>query len=107
MLIIVDRKHKRANSDDQWKDPLGVEVAQKSHENEIEVHMKDNPIDKFLLEWPDAKCLLGKTAYALRHDDTVIAGRIVDVYPGRLILIKTSKGENRPAEFEKVIALEG
>lgn len=107
MQIIIDYKRKRKISDDQWKDPLGIDEAQKAHSQTIEISSKsENVIDKFLLIWQSPKMLLGKKVYALRDDKTVMSGRVVDVWPSRFVLIKDNKGDNRPVEFGSVISME-
>ena len=98
--IMIDRKHKRANFDNQWNDPLGVEAAQEKKKHEIQVDKSStNPVDRFLLAYSDPKLLLGKKAYAVNKDASKFYyGPITDVHPRRLLFIKY-KGENYPVRF--------
>ena len=108
-VIIIDRKEKRKNFDNQWSDPLGVEDAKKEKARTINVD-KDakNPIDRFLCYHPLSE-LLGKKVWAVKSDRSrFFEGWVVDIYPSRHILIKEAGTKmNMPMEFDSVIAMEG
>ena len=101
-IIIVDRKHKKANSDNQWKDPLGIEEAKREKARTIEVpNDSDNPIYKFLRQWP-LKCLLGKKVFCLTDRKMMISGHIKDVIPPDYLLLKNDGGM---ARFKDVVSI--
>ena len=108
-LIIVDRKRKRRNFDDQWTDPLGLEQSKIDKAREIVIDSKSqNPIDRFLSTWSDCKLLLGKEVWAKKSDNScILSGRIVDVCPGRVLLVKNHDKENIPIRFEDCVTLGG
>ena len=105
MQIILDRKHKRKSSDDQWVDVLGVQQSRTAKLNELPIDKQGtNPIDKFLLT-RSPKELLGYTIWAFGRDQHTVVGKVVDVYPARILLIKVN-GKNKPVEFESVFSME-
>jgi len=106
MEIIIDRKKKRAGLDNQWHDPLGVEQARANKAREIEVDTQgNNPIDKYLLANP-LKSLVGKKVWGIKDDKSrTYCGWVVDVYPGRILLVKVNS-ENIPINFEHIISME-
>ena len=102
MLIIVDRKHKRANSDNQWKDPLGVEDAKHEKARTIEVpNDSKNPVHEFIRKWGSHKQLLGKKAFCLTDRKEMMWGYIIDVFPPFYLHLK-NKGI---AKFDDVISI--
>ena len=102
MQIIVDRKHKRANFDNQWADPFSVELAKKEQARTIDVPKDDkNPIYEFIRKWGSHKLLLGKKVHCLTDRQTVLSGYIVDVIPPSYLLLK-NKGV---AKFSDVITI--
>ena len=79
-LIIIDRKKKRANSDNQWVDALGLEEARKEKARTIDIPSdSDNPIHKFIRTWGSHKLLLGKKVFCLNDRKEMLSGFIVDV----------------------------
>lgn len=104
MIIIIDHKHKKANSDNQWVDPLGVEQAKrlKAHTLEVDPNSK-NVVDRFICD-NGAKALKGKKAYCMDDQDRMFEGWIMDCYVSRMLLIKID-GKNRPFEFSAIIAI--
>ena len=106
MIFIIDRKRKQKCIEWNEPDPMGIGQAQRNRANELPVSEEnDNPIDKWLLENPNPKTLIGKTAYVLKDNKESLVGRIVDIYPSRFLLVRCHDGQNRPIEFEKVISL--
>ena len=109
MEIIIDRKKKRFyyGLDSNWNDPLGLEKAQKDRANTIEIDKNStNIIDKYLIEHPNPKDLLGKKIWAMKDDKSkTFCGWIVDVYPSRILLCNCN-GENIPIRFIDVISME-
>jgi hypothetical protein len=81
MEIIVDRKHKRANSDNQWSDPLGVEQAKREKARTIEIPKDSiNPAYQ-MISLMGVKSLLGLKAFCLNDRKEMISGIIVDIIP--------------------------
>ena len=79
-LIIVDRKHKRASSDSQWKDPLGVDEARREKARTIDIPSdSDNVIHKFIRTWGSHKLLLGRKVHCITDKKEMLSGFIVDV----------------------------
>ena len=103
MHIIVDRKHKRKNFDNNWSDPLGVEEARREKARTIEVPLdSDNPVHKFIAMWGSHKLLLGHKAHCITDRKEMMSGFIVDVIPPDYLHLK-NKGVVR---FKDVISLE-
>jgi len=104
--IIIDRRKKRLGFDSQWNDPLGIEETKKEKIRTIEIQNNSlNSIDKFFQDNTDPKSILGKRVWAKKQNkERFIAGYIVDIYPGRVLLVKI-KNENVPIPFSDVISL--
>jgi len=80
-LIIVDRKHKRANSDNDWVDPLGVDSARQEKARTISIPRGSvNPAYQVITSM-GVKALLGRTAYCFNDRKEVVSGVIADVIP--------------------------
>ena len=102
MQIIVDRKHKRANFDNQWADPFSVELAKKEKARTIDIpNDSKNPVHEFIRKWGSHKLLLNKTAFCMTDKQTILSGRIVDIIPPHYLLLK-NKGV---ATFDSVISI--
>ena len=101
-LIIVDRKHKRANSDNNWDDPLSVEHAKREKARTIEIP-KDSklPIHEALRSI-GVKGLLGRKVFCITEKMDVLSGNIQDIMPPDFIMIR-NKGV---ARFKDCIAIE-
>ena len=100
--IIIDRKRKRANSDNQWVDPLGIEQAKKEKLRTIDVPSdSDNPIHKFIRQWGSHKLLLGRKVHCLTDRKEMLSGYVVDVIAPFYLLLK-NKGI---VKFSDVISI--
>lgn len=87
-LIIIDRKHKRKNSDEQWNDPLGTEEAKYNKARTIEIPKETkNPVYTAITSM-GIKSLLGRIAYCLNDKKEILSGRIVDVIPPGYLHLK-------------------
>lgn len=102
-LIIIDRKHKRANSDNNWDDALGVDAAKREKARTIEVPKDSmNPIHRFLREH-SIKELIGRDVYCIKKNTDVLSGKIQDIIPPGYVLVR-NKGV---AKFDDVISIGG
>jgi hypothetical protein len=101
MHIIIDRKHKRANFDDQWVDPMGIERARIEKARTIDIpNDSKEPIHRFLREH-GLKALLKKKVYCVTDKKDFIVGFIQDIIPPDMIMIY-NKGI---ARFKDVISI--
>ena len=88
MEIIIDRKHKRANSDNNWTDPLGVEDAKKEKARTFEIPRgSKNPAHQVMASM-GASALIGRRAWCFNSRQEVVSGVISGVYPPHYIHIK-------------------
>jgi hypothetical protein len=102
-LIIIDRKHKRRNNDDQFNDPLGVEEAQKNNRNTIPIPAgSKNPIHLFIEKYGSHKMLYGKKCFALTDRKEIMSGYITKVIAPDMLYLK-NKGV---VKFSDCISLE-
>ena len=102
MQIIIDRKHKRANFDNQWNDVFSLDNAKKEQARTIDVpNDSKNPVHEFIRKWGSHKLLLNKTAFCITDRKEILSGRIVDVIPPYYLLLK-NKGV---ATFDSVISI--
>jgi hypothetical protein len=105
-IIIIDHKRKRAHSDYDWTDAMGIDQAKDAKLHQIQVDpASDCLIDKFICKYGDHKFLMGKKIWAKKDkSNRVIEGFIRDVYPSRYLLVKWN-GKNVPVKFENVFSI--
>jgi len=93
-LIIIDRKAKRASSDNNWADPLGVETARQEKARTIEVPRDSvNPMYVFLRDHKPSE-LVGRKVFCLTDKQDTLSGYIQDIIPPNFVVIR-SKGVAR------------
>lgn len=87
-LIIIDRKHKRANSDNTWTDALGVDDAKREKARTIEIPKgSKNPAHQ-VMATQGTKGLLGRKAWCFNSKQEVVTGFISQVLPPHFIHLK-------------------
>ena len=102
-MIIMDRKKKRANSDNQWVDPLGIEEAKRNKAITIEIPKGTKNPAYILMSSMGVKALLGRIAYCLDSKKELMTGRIVDIIPPGYLHLK-NKGV---VKIDDVISIGG
>lgn len=80
-IIIVDRKHKRANFDNQWKDPFSLDEAKKEKARTISIPRGSKNPAYQVMETMGVKALLGRQAFCFNDKKEVISGIVADVIP--------------------------
>jgi hypothetical protein len=84
----MDRKRKKANSDNQWNDPLGIEEVKNNKSRTIEIPKDSKNPAHILIASIGVKALIGRIAYCLNKKQEMVSGRIVDVIPPKYIHLK-------------------
>ena len=105
MEIIIDRKHKRANADNQWDDTFSFEQGKKEKFVTLEIEKgSDDIVDKFLMN-NSLEALKGKMVYALKKGtDVMISGRVAKILVDRILLLRQGK-RLIPVFFNSVISI--
>ena len=102
-LIIVDRKLKRASTDRQWTDPLGVDDAKRDKARTIEIPKgSKNPAHQ-VMSTMGIKSLLGRRAFCFNDRKEVVSGVIADIIPPHYLHLR-NKGVFR---IDDVISIGG
>jgi hypothetical protein len=87
-LIIVDRKHKRKNFDNDWSDPFSLDETRKEKARTISIERgSSNAVHRYIEKWGH-KAILGKRVFALNDRQEPISGYAVDVIPPDYIHLK-------------------
>ena len=87
-LIIIDRKSKRANADENWQDPLGIDHAKREKARTISIPNEDRrPIYNFLREH-SVKELLNKRVFCMKDNKEVMSGIVQDIIPPDYVVLR-------------------
>lgn len=105
-MIIIDRKKKRANFDNQWSDPLGIEEARKNKAVTIEIPKDSKNPAHLIMASFGAKSLIGKTAYCFNSKKDIVSGRIVDIIPPHFIHLR-NKGVFKLDDIVSIGGIDG